>query len=422
MYFVPDHRTFAIIKAAADPWLADAVEPQLAEWIESSRRYRSDAAALLNVQEEIAVQINAFGQARREHRAELKDGTPGGQREIELQKVMMQARRGIRILRDVGDGMAWRALGYQRQALRQLADKNQTGGVELESATAEFAAARAHADSTGRIVVMSDITNVLRYGDFIAVDAEDEGVEVCEIKSGSSRSQSSRAPRQRKNLARKIEVLNAKEGIVYGIQRGRLVTTLTMARTSVGVVADLLRESRERGEIHERLSDSLAIDIKWPRTLVERSDRAPQLHDPFHQSPNVTRQSSLDLFDVIPRNIAPYSVFPFDVRDRAAILTGSAIIFTFCNLDNVMRALRRRGLDASLPNPAHITRDDPHSAAILVRAAGGLHQLSFVLLLPIIFEFLDEESLADQLVELLDSSPSEEYVLPAFANESALWD
>jgi hypothetical protein len=177
-----DPRTLAIVKAAADPWLADVVEPQLAEWIESSRRHRSNAAALLTIQEELAVQINAFGQARRENRAELTDG---GQGDIEIRKVMMQARRGIRILRDVGDGMAWRALGYQRQVLRQLAAKNQTGAVELESAGVEFAAARAHADATGRIVVMADITNVLRYGDFIAVGAEDEAVDVCEIKSGS---------------------------------------------------------------------------------------------------------------------------------------------------------------------------------------------------------------------------------------------
>ena len=352
---------------------------------------------------------------------------------IELEKGIAHAKRGIRIVKDIADGIAWRALRYDRLAIRQLANKPHTGALILDSIQPELAAALIHAQRTGDVVVVNDLTNFLRFGDFTAV--REEGVMVAEVKQGRGSARSGRAKRQSRRLEKTLDFINAGVGIAPGGSPAVLLPTSTSARSHIGQLRQLLRESAKRGFAYARLTDSLAVEVFRPALMADQDPYKTVFHNPFSQSPRCLVYHSYEFFDVWSPNLAPVSIFPLAQGDCAAILTGSVWIFSYLNLDNIIRSFRRRGFQAQLPSPsdfealaelrpgeyAYHELDAPirvgrKNGVMLAMSVGGLGRIHF--------EFLDEESLADQIEEVLDLDLQEEisFLGVGFANEADLWD
>ncbi len=419
-------------KLIADPDFQQLVGP-VTSWIQESRSHRRNPAELLRIQSELATQILYFQDECRKYESDERRGDSSSSLAVELETTIAYARRGIEIVKDIADGIAWRTLECDRLAIRELARKPHTGALLLDSLKTELDAASSHSERTGDIVVVNDLTNFLRFGDFTAVGRG--GITVAEVKGGTGSARSGKAKRQRRALDEKLDFLNTGIGIWPDGSETRLIRSATLARSHIPEVAELLRQSLETGSAYARISDTVAVEVvRWP-VLVKLGHTEPTFHNPFKQSPRPYVYHTLKRFEVWTPNIAPVSIFPFDAQDCASILTGSSWIFSYCNLDNLVRCLRRRGLRANLPSaeslksiaglrPGEYIYHEFDAPLTVARPAGSALGMSLASFARIFCEFLDEESFADQMEEAVDYIQQDPVVLAGvgFANEADLWD
>jgi hypothetical protein len=371
-------------------------------------------------------------QSQRQLQAELAEcaGRDGEHLE-DLDRAIAVARRLARIIRQIADGIAWRTLRYDRAAIYQLALKNPTGHLELESTAQELAYADAHVRSTGDLVIMNDLTNFLRYGDYTAV-AADGTVRIAEVKGGKGSGKSGRASRQRQKLDEVLEFLDTGVGIT---QQGpaALFPHKTRARTHLQAVGAVIREARAKGCAHARLSDCLAVDA-LDMELLFREGRMAQLHNPFAQSRQASSHSSLTFFDQFSKNLAPYSVYPFPDDDCTDLMTGNLWLRTHFNHGNLVRCLRRRGVRVRFPTNSELEaynqldpgekrrREDDVGIRVWSRNQPTVLTIRQALLGRLLYEFLDEECFADCVEEVLEQEAIGIGLFPAFENEADLWD
>jgi hypothetical protein len=313
----------------------------------------------------------------------------------------------------------------------QLALKNPTGHLDLESAARELAAAMAHADRTSDLVVINDLTNFLRHGDFTSVGAAGD-VVIAEVKAGSGSARSGRATRQRHRLDDVLQFL--KSGVrLTNDEAAVLFAHKTKLRTHLSAVGELIRGARKKGTAHARLSDCLAVDA-WYMEMLYDEERIPTFHDPFAQSTQAYSYHSFTVLKGFARNVAPYSVYPFPDKDCTDLMTGDLWLWTHFNHGNLIRSLRRRGVIARFPTDTQMEsyeqltpgerkrRED--EVGIQVRRPGGRAILTSSpgLLARLIYEYLDEECFADCVEEMLDRGAVGITMFPAFQDETQLWD
>jgi hypothetical protein len=403
----------------------------LTDWIERSRRLRSEGVDLLRLQAELGRQILASQDQRREFQRWKAEETDS---DLDFETALTSVDIGIRGVRDVADGIAWRALNYDRLAIKQLAMKPQTGALQFDALEAELSGAIAHAESSGDIVVINDLTNFLRFGDLTAVGGDE--VKISEVKAGVGSARSGKAKRQRRKLKEKLDFLNTGVGVSPDGSPAVLLPTTVSARSHAAEVKQLLGQSTREGSAHARLSDSLAVEVVRPPVIISL-DRGCVFHNPFEQSPRQYVWHTYKALGTWTSNKAPFSVFPFASEDCASILAGSVWILSYCNLENIMRCFRRRGLEAHLPSSdewrvlAHLPLGEFRHSELRVpievaKRGGALLQMSLAALARVFCEFLDEESVADQIEETLDLAADVDEELSlfgiGFANEGDIWD
>lgn len=403
----------------------------LSSFMEGSLRLRHDPAGLLDLQAEMANALLSLQENQRKLEAE-KD-TEDEDRELE-HKVGICKRLQL-IIRHIADGIAWRSLNYDRMSIQQLVLKPQTGHIQRETAIQEFTEAGRHLLKTGELIIMNDLTNFLRYGDFTSVGPR--GITIHEVKAGVGAAKSGHSQRQKRKLAQVMEFLAAGERRTSeGLQR--LVRYKSEPRAHLNDLRDLVATARNKGSAHARLSDCLAADVILIEEMAERlnAGKKSPIHNPFEQSRDSTVFHSLQWFSRFARNLAPYSLFPLPVEDRMDIMTGAVWVVTYFNWGNLLRCLRRRDLLAKLPDrsetarnadflPGQVAKHELDSPLVVARRRNGPTQLiSLAALARVFVEFLDEESFADTVEEKLDSAAPQEEVLMfnAFESEHELWD
>jgi len=406
-----------------------------------SRELRKHPTELLELQADMASALAVAQESKRSLERQLADGADGAPGHVQrLHVAIAVAKRLAHVIKQIGDGIAWRTLNYDRPVIRQLADKPQTGHIELESAIQEFAAAAEHVEHTGDIVVMNDLTNFLRHGDFTCVGGG--GVTIAEYKGGTAARRSSRAKRQSRRLAEVLEFVNTgvrdADGGLEILLRQRV-----MARSHLATVAELIGEARRKGAAQARLSPSLAVDILYFDLLAEISDprkMASLLHDPFRQTREKVSHHSLGLFQEFSANVAPYSIYPFSDEDCSDIMIGAVCLMSHFSHRNLARCLKRRGLSVVLPTERQLStylslpigerrraQDQVAMRVWLPQGTRGL-VLHMETTARMFAEFLDEESFADGIEEVLsrddlfDGYDASVKFRAGFANEAELWD
>lgn len=429
-------------KVLADPWYRRCW-PDLRSFMSRSRSLRKEPDALLELQSDMASALATAQESKRRLESDLGQCTGGDSSSLDRPEVAIAvAKRLLHVIKQIGDGIAWRALNYDRPVIRQLAAKPQTGYMELESAVQEFASASRHVEQTGEMVVMNDLTNFLRYGDYTCVGPG--RVTIAEYKGGEAAQRSSRAGRQRRRLE---EVLGFVNTGVRDTDHGRdiLLRQKVKARTHLSTIAKLIREARQKGASYARLSRSLAVDILYFELLAEISHpkrMASFFHDPFHQTREKVTYHSLSpsLFQQFSPNVAPYSIYPFNDEDCSDIMLGTVWLLCYFNYRNLARCLMRRGLTAQLPTGAQQraysslsiaerrrTQDQVAMRVWLPQGTRGV-MLNMETTARMFAEFLDEESFADGVEEVLSRDDlfsghdASVRFRPGFANEAELWD
>src|SRR2546429_5248136 len=112
---------------------------------------------------------------------------PPGAADIEAVSAKQQRYTVLRrALRDIGDGIAWRLLDYDRAALVSLASHARKPHINLEGLPAEL---NAFADiwnkHPGSLLVLNDLTHFLKKAD-ITVRRDADHFEFVEVKSAKT--------------------------------------------------------------------------------------------------------------------------------------------------------------------------------------------------------------------------------------------
>jgi hypothetical protein len=314
----------------------------------SARLHRRDPDALMTVQAELMRNTLELRVERSQLIQNLQVLAPDKFRRDSRYVVVKRIDKALAAMRDIADGMAWRASGHNRNLIRQLSCGHQGGHVQPESSTEEGEEALAHALRTGDTVVLNDLTNCLRFGDYTAFNGPD--FSLWEVKSGDAARRNAGALKQKRRLAATEAQIRANLGSTPSGQPLTLISTPVDAVTHAPDAAQLLRESTKKIRAQSRLSDVFAIDIVRP-ALVTRGTKLMK-YSPFGTRDAVECFDTLRLFDNWSPNFAPFSIGPFDLKDRVAVLMGSAVIFIHFNFDALIRIAAGRGFDLAFPSNA----------------------------------------------------------------------
>ena len=394
---------------------------------------RDNPPELLDLQGDIGAFLLTLQESQRQLETEAEQSDD--KRTVELLVAVVKRLRAI--AKQIADGIAWRALGYDRAVLHLLALKPQTGSLERSAAISEMVAASEYLAATGELVILNDLTNFLRYGDFTSV-ASDK-VVIHEVKAGRGASKSGRATRQRQRTDDIIEFLNKGQAAT---KRGeeRLLYLKTKPVDHLRELASLIRESRRIGSASARLSKCLAVEVFDTKQMAVAiaSGEHPweSSSNPFGQSADAMSFDSLTLFARNTTNVAPYSIFPLEYEDRLALMTGEIWVVCHYNFKNLVRCLRRRDLNAELPTKEKFEelKDLPRGevirrefeTALTVSKESSRLELRVPLSAQgeLFYEFLDEESFADAIEEELDKVVNNRpgYSHRTFLAEGERWD
>lgn len=294
--------------------------------MERSREYRADAERLLDLQGEMVDTLLDIEESQRNIQSDLAAATSAKESEREEAIATIGLCKQVHlIIKWIADGMAWRAFGYDRAVIHQLALKPHSGHLELKTVTQELAVAASHADQTGNLVILNDLTNFLRYGDFTSIGPEKIGIH--EVKAGRGSARSGQASRQRRKALSTIEFLKTGRREGPGVPE-RLLRFRTEPTSHLHEVHDVISKARAAGSAYRRLSDCLAVQVfevhQMSEALVATQPGARKLvRNPFTQSRDSVTRHSFEVIQAFTPNLAPYSVFPFSADDCADVMLGN---------------------------------------------------------------------------------------------------
>ena len=146
-----------------------------------SRAVRDDPQKLLELQGDLAEQLLGLEAAQRKQKTIAKDKDLSAEKLEEARWRLTVTRRLAHVIREIGDGIAWRFFYYDRAGLYQLARKPQVGHLDEASINNEMARAEAHV-ATGALVLLNDLTNFVKFGDITR--RTDDGFKFIEVKGG----------------------------------------------------------------------------------------------------------------------------------------------------------------------------------------------------------------------------------------------
>jgi hypothetical protein len=248
--------------------------------------------------------------------------------------------------RAIGDGIAWRALGHDRAALRALCG-NAVKQQILEQGTINELHQWSLSFDTGQgLAILNALTNWLAIGD-ITVIRNDGEVEIVEVKS--SNAHSSRVGRQKQRMREVTDLLKNGKGTLEG-------QDVTIVRFDIAIENDLpalfqfLEEAGRSGWAGGRVNNCCHIEAFDFRVMgsVEKvwkqgmEQTQKEMASWIENKDLVTRMDSLDILAFTP-NCAPFSVFPFPERLCVELLTGAKNYSCFLNLTELGREFERNG-------------------------------------------------------------------------------
>lgn len=272
--------------------------------------------------------------------------------------VAVAKRLGL-ILRQLADSIAWRALGFDRVSVQLLAEHPATGHLD-RTVFNDLTAAQRIVEQEGAIVLVNDLTTVLRHGDLTIVRGGEIAVQ--ETKYGKASRRSRRGSRQRRGLAGMTGFLKTGTRVVDA-RRDYIWKSEVPIETYEAVAADAMCQARLKGYYQVVASNCLAIEAMCPG--VEETEVPRQR--PFHEVKHRIRANNLDVFDRAATRIAPYGIFRLDDQDCFDLMTGSILLFATLDIDSLSERFRRVGLSLVLPQPSQQQIDRYLSAPIAQR-------------------------------------------------------
>ena len=252
--------------------------------------------------------------------------------------------------RAIGDGIAWRSLGYDRAVTRTLSERQSKQTLASEGMIRELREWSSHFERGTRLAIFNALTNCLSVGD-VTVVRNDGSVEVIEVKSSNTKSR--RKIRQKDKLREVVSRLDTGEGQVDGQDVEIEILPIT-PETGLDRIEKLLNLANVKGWAAGKISNSLyveAIDLRtMPDDDASKKDleriRGEVIGEWERRGDFWIEMSTLDTLAFTP-NAAPFSVYPFDAKTCIDLLVGAKQYTAFLNESAVAREFEYRGWTVS---------------------------------------------------------------------------
>jgi hypothetical protein len=422
--------------AAGMSRLASSDFPDILEdFLSISRKRQQNPTALARLQihmlEELLIQESVVKHYR-ERIAELESPMASGdaderQKEIAFAKgEQFLYRMYANAIRGIGDGIAWRAFGYDRAAIRLLGERQTKQHVSSEGTVQELREWSYHFDNGSGIAILNALTNCLAIAD-VTVVRHDGSIEIVEVKS--SKTKSSRTVRQKQAMKEVVTLV----GTGAGQNEGRDVEIEVLRITPesyLNRVEELLQTAGEKGWAARRLSDWLYVEAFDFRTFTSEDEvkeltgkmREAAIGEWEKRGDFIHDTNRLDVIAYSP-NSAPFSVFPFRARMCIDLLIGATFYVSFLNITAVEREFTQRGW--TLEKDFRTLMKEKSEESMLEVRKGPFHcTVTPADFMRMQIETLRPKTLIDAIEAKYRQGPSDDtgYVLALFQNEHKMWN
>lgn len=327
-------------------------------------------------------------------------------------------------LRAVGDGLAWRASGYDRGYVITLSSNAQTGTMAGNAGLPRELAAAAGMRAAGSFGLLHDLTNCLRIGD-ITEFRPDGSKLLYEIKS----SPTAKTGPQRRRMEAAVEAVIT-GGVLPGRPGTRIVTPTVRCRTHIRSFVSVIGEAQARGIAGTSISDSRALTAySFPALArTSASARPGQLTDAFKAERqkalakagiasvlhHIRVMSTTRNHDFVP-SVMPFALFPLS-PELAALLICDYLGFDITAApERITRTMTRYGISADIPlAPANDTLTAADTVIALSKGSRTL-QLHPGALYELMIECLDLATWAQANAEILDATGLPPHPVLAFS-------
>lgn len=344
------------------------------------------------------------------------------------QREALVFERAARQLRTVGDGLAWRAFGYDRRRILALS-RNDSPGMMFGKAGLPYELGRVEDIWRDRkhFALLHDLTNCLRIAD--VSEFTDEGVVLHEVKK-NSRLES----KQRRRIEEAINAVMHGGSLPGGVIEARLVELQQPYAADLQPLNDAIQLACKHGSRGMRLDQGRALittaphlvaskwgeeyerGAVWLSGIKARALNRAGIQDARH---HIIGRSA----DTASRSpsMAPWSIYPFSAEDCAALICDEVIFETVISLDVLAERLASIGLDVEvlLPEADRELIGDMN----ILRATRGDRSITLHPhgLSPLLYELMSPNVWAMGVKEaLMGASDSGEPVL-VFADEAKWW-
>lgn len=342
--------------------------------------------------------------------------------------------RSLRQLRALGDGLAWRAFGYERAIIAALSANRSPGPVvkkihadgDLDVGLRnEIEQIRVAWRDCGIFLLHHDLTDCLRVGDATAFHPDGQR-ELHEFKTGDRKPKSV----QRARLKQALEAINegaplpggtmavSRVGVAYTTDIPALSDAVHYARTRF-CQGCKLPEGRAIVAISligsQRPSDIGAAMALWTRERSGALKRAGIGVAEHH-----LRMTSFDIAGRSPL-VPPWAIYPLEPDECAGMICDLIAFESVVSGLAILRSLEREGLRTELRLPDGNSTLDPKTA--ILRTTNGRNELSVYPngLSPMMLELLRPSTWAAGTSELLRSQPRAPQAHPLFLDDDRHW-
>lgn len=270
--------------------------------------------------------------------------------EIKNTQDIVYLNRVRNIIKDIADGLAWRLLGFNRPLMRILS-QNQSPGFLKMNESGEVKKALEHVQE-GKIILINDITNILRIGDLIEVK-ENYKPHILEIKKSGNKELDADKLRMKlqkggdlENQAKRmLEVDDSiiRNEILIGENAAKIGILDIPINTYHKEVLNILENCEINGRAESFVDKFLfvrAIKLNWIGEINN-------LQLPFNFLKSWTEFSSFNCLYKTNgehfRNKIPYANFPFPNEIVIQLLSGEIILESYINLNYLMRYFEKKG-------------------------------------------------------------------------------
>ena len=286
------------------------------------------------------------------------------QRALELRELQREVSEALRwILRTIGDGLAWRALGYDRRGITVMGRGTRVGRfAEERGFAAEVGLIEEAFNEHGVFALHNDLTTCLRYGDVTVIKPRSEPpyreVEIYEVKAGKLDPNSA----QMQRLEKATRLLNQGQVALEGGSVLNAIPVDVPYRTGLAHLRDLIPKARKQGIAAAQINSCHWIRVfyypYWHGRLdeLEASDRAererlqwPGENEKAFQWLYAAQRMQTRRYN--SPSVAPVSIFPFPIEDVADLMMGHVDAMVCLSGAGVEERFAERGLQANVFGP-----------------------------------------------------------------------